>query len=217
MARSKWKAGRDKRDGGQFIALPLVVLDSPGYRLASYPARAMLVDIAMQYSGGNNGKLTACAKYLHPKGWNSNATIHRAVRDLIDCRLLIETRKGARPNRAAWFALSWLALDQTSAIDIDPGLYRTGGYMRPDKSDSKGAVHAPPAGVGVGSLAPPRGVTALRLAPRAGAMRKTAQLEPAPSAGAYLEAPSATSPGLQAAVAGGGRPASLKRRVGEPV
>ena len=217
MARSKWKAGRDKRDGGQFIALPLVVLDSPGYRLASYPARAMLVDIAMQYSGGNNGKLTACAKYLHPKGWNSNATIHRAVRDLIDCRLLIETRKGARPNKAAWFALSWLALDQTSGIEIDPTLYRTGGYMRPDKLDANGAVHAPPSGVGVGSIAPPRGVTALRLAPRAGAMRATEQLVTAPPGGAYLEAPSATSSGLKAAVAGGGHAANLKRRAGEPV
>ena len=216
MARSKWKAGRDKRDGGQFIALPLVLLDSPGYRLASYPARAMLVDIAMQYTGANNGRLTACAKFLRPKGWNSNATIHRAVRDLIDCRLLIETRKGARPNRAAWFALSWLALDQTSAIDIDPGLYRTGGYMRPDKSDAKGAVHAPPAGVGVGLIAPPRGVTALRLAPRAGAMRATEQLVTAPPGGADLEAPSARASGRQALGAGGGCSESLGRHPGEP-
>ena len=106
MAGAKFKGNRDKRDGKTFVPLPMVMLESPGYRLASHPARALLIDIAMQYTGHNNGKLTACAKYLKPKGWRSSDTIVRARRELIDCGLLIETRKGARPNKAAWFALS---------------------------------------------------------------------------------------------------------------
>lgn len=47
VARSRFKGSADKRDGKTFLLLPLVVLESPGYRLASHPARALLVDIAM--------------------------------------------------------------------------------------------------------------------------------------------------------------------------
>lgn len=81
----KFKGNGDKRDGKRFVALPEVVLDSPGYRQARYPARALLTDIAMQYTGHNNGKLTACAKYLTPKGWTSNNTVLRAVHELQGC------------------------------------------------------------------------------------------------------------------------------------
>ena len=83
----RFKGNRDKRDGSRFLSLPLVVLESDGYRRAGHPARALLVDIAMQYTGHNNGKLTACAKYLKAKGWRSNDTIVRARRDLLDCSL----------------------------------------------------------------------------------------------------------------------------------
>ena len=191
MGRSKWKAGRDKRDGRTFIALPLVVLESPGYRLASYPARALLIDVAIAYTGSNNGKLTACAKYLRPKGWCSNATIHRALHDLIDCGLLIETRKGARPNKAAWFALSWLTLDQGQGLDIDPQHYRTGAYMRPDKPAGENASLAPSGGAAVAPIAPFRGAGGSTVAPSIGAVQGIAAPSPAPSGGAYLEIPSA--------------------------
>ena len=146
MSAKKFKGNRDKRDGRQFLLLPHVVLESPGYRLATHPARSLLIDIAMQYTGHNNGKLVSCAKYLKGKGWNSNATIVRARRDLIDCGLLIETRKGARPNRAAWFALSWLDLDQGQGLDIDPKFYRRGAYLTPDKPGHQAASIAPAGG-----------------------------------------------------------------------
>ena len=119
MARSKFKRNGDKCDGKTFVRLPTVVLESPGFRQAGITARALLIDLAMQYSGHNNGKLTACAKYLRPLGWKSNDTVVRARRELIECGLLLETRKGARPNKAAWFALTWLDLDQGQGLDIE--------------------------------------------------------------------------------------------------
>ena len=90
--------------------------------------------------------MTACAKYLHANGWRSNDTIVRARRELIDCGLLIETRKGARPNKAAWFALSWLDLDQGQDLDIEPKHYRRGEYVRPEKPASKNAALVPSGG-----------------------------------------------------------------------
>lgn len=191
MAHSKFKGGRDKRDGRRFAALPMVVLESPGYRLASHPARSLLIDIAMQYTGHNNGKLTACVKYLKPLGWRSNDTIVRARRELLDCGLLIETRKGARPNKAAWFALSWLDLDQAQGLDIDPKFYRRGDYMRPEKASTQNASLAPPGGVAATLIAPSGGARASIVAPSSGAVRAVSGSAPAPSGGAYLEIPSA--------------------------
>lgn len=153
----KTKGPGTKRDGTRFSALPQVVLESPGYRATGYPARSLLIDMTMGYSGKNNGKLTACAKYLKPLGWNSNSVLTRARRELIKCRLILETRKGARPNRAAWYALTWLDLDVTEGLDIDPKLYQRcfrGGYMRPDIDPIQGALLRPRNGAATPSIAP---------------------------------------------------------------
>ena len=215
MGAGKFKGNRDKRDGRQFVALPRVVLESPGYRQAGHAARSMLIDIAMQYTGHNNGKLVACAKYVEPIGWNSNATVLRAVRELLSCGLLIETRKGARPNKAAWFALSWLDLDQGEGLDIEPKLYRRGDYMRPDvaapvggnartvkatearklaalkkRTEKQNAPLTPSNGVERAPIAPSNGVRASILAPSDGAIRCTFGVPSTPLDGAYLEIPS---------------------------
>ena len=101
-----FKQSKQKRDGDRHIALPHVVIDSPSYRALGYAARCLLIDIARQYTGTNNGKLVACDKALKPMGWNSNQTIARGLRELQDAKLLIQTRMGMRPNRVAWVCLS---------------------------------------------------------------------------------------------------------------
>lgn len=78
-----------KRDSGRFLAFPHDVLRSPAYRSLGHVARSLLVDIALQYSGVNNGKLTACMKYLRPLGWTSADTVTRAKAALLESKLLI--------------------------------------------------------------------------------------------------------------------------------
>jgi hypothetical protein len=127
----------------------------------------------VQYTGRNNGKLTACAKYLVPLGWRSNDVIVRARRELIDCCLIVETRKGARPNRAGWYALTWLDLDVTEGLDIDPKLYQRcfrGGYMRPDNEPIHGASLTPRGGAATLAIAPADGVRHATAVPRGGAI-----------------------------------------------
>jgi hypothetical protein len=161
MAKS-YKQSKAKRDGDRYLALPHVVIDSPSYRALGYPARALLIDIARQYTGSNNGRLVACAKYLKPLGWNSNDTVTRALGELKASGLLIETRMGMRPNRAAWFALGWYQLDAVDGMDIDPRTYRTGAY--------KIAALIPRVGVESVRTVPAGGVRASVVAPFAGAI-----------------------------------------------
>ncbi len=110
MAKSYRKSENDSRDSGRFISLPISLLDSVTYQRLNFSAKALLIDIASQFKGENNGKLVACDKFLKPRGWKSKATIHKALKELLESGLLIMTRQGARPNKASWFGVAWYGL-----------------------------------------------------------------------------------------------------------
>ena len=155
------KAG--KLDIGRFTALPHAVIHSEQYRQLGYAARALLFDIAAQYNGKSNGSLVCCTKYLRPLGWNSNGTISRATKALVESGLLIQTRQGMMPpqSQAAWFALGWFGLDITEGLDIEPKYYRR-CQLTPIKTLTpiKGAVRrytAPAIGIATSNLAPIKG------------------------------------------------------------
>ncbi|QLQ24767.1 MAG: hypothetical protein HZT41_07795 [Dechloromonas sp.] len=118
------------RDGSRFLALPHVVMDSPAFRNLSGPALRLLLDIAREYRGDNNGQLVACSAYLKTRGWNSNDTAMRARRELEASGLIVETRKGMRPNRAAWYALTWASLDWIPAMDLPRAQFTRSAYLK---------------------------------------------------------------------------------------
>lgn len=115
--------GRDKRrskagrDAGGFIAMPWAVLDCPAYLGLSMSARALLWEFARQLRGDNNGSLLCSRAFMRERGWNSNDQLTRAKRELLDAGFLFETVKGQRPNRASWYACTWLALDRLDGFD----------------------------------------------------------------------------------------------------
>lgn len=135
MARNskRWKEAKDKRDGGAFVAIPLSVLQSRAYLDAGPYARMLLIDLAMQYKGDNNGDLCAAWKVMQPRGWRSEETLQKAKRELLDQGLIVETRKGARPNKASLYALTWCALDPCDGkLDLSPNAYPRGAYRLRD-------------------------------------------------------------------------------------
>ncbi|MFW8744843.1 hypothetical protein [Mesorhizobium japonicum] len=110
MAKSYRKGWNDGRDSGRYIAFPASVLDSNTFHSLNYSARSLLIDIASQFKGQNNGKLVACESFLMPRKWKSKTTIHSALKELLESGLLIMTRRGARPNKASWFGVAWYPL-----------------------------------------------------------------------------------------------------------
>jgi hypothetical protein len=152
------------RDGSRFVAFPFVLLDSPAYMALSFSAKALLIDIARQYSGANNGRLTICEKVLAPRGWNSNATIHKAKKELLHSGLLCETRKGAKPNKASWFALTWQRLDWDVQMDIARTGFSQGSYLKNNFRPPENGVEEP-------ITAPETGVEQSLATPKNGAMR----------------------------------------------
>lgn len=117
MSKPRKRYGTSSRDAGGFAAIPWIVLDSPAYQALSHPAKALLVEIARQFHGDDNGRMVATLAYLKPRGWNSHDTIQRAKLELLASGLLYETAKGCRPNKASWYAVTWLSLDRLDGFD----------------------------------------------------------------------------------------------------
>ena len=140
--RNKLRRGDASRDGGRFIALPWSVLDSQAFLGLGYPARALLLEMARQFLGDNNGRLLCSRTYMAGRGWASHATLMRARDELLSAGFLFETVKGQRPNKASWYALTWRALDRHPSFDAGAVEgFRRGAYQA---SDPLPAIQAKP-------------------------------------------------------------------------
>lgn len=130
MTKRRFKNAAEKRDGSGFIAVPLVVLESSAYINLSTAATKLLWDVAAQLRGDNNGHLYCAWVVMSSRGWKSEATLNKAKKELLESGLLFETRKGARPNKAAWYAVTWQALDAITGMDINAASFPRGAYRR---------------------------------------------------------------------------------------
>lgn len=116
MAKRKRYAS-SSRDRGGFVALPWTVLDSAAYQALSHPAKALLFEVARQFHGDDNGRMLLTRQYLATRGWKSADVIQRAKDELLAAGLIYQTVMGMRPNKAAWFAVTWLSLDRLDGFD----------------------------------------------------------------------------------------------------
>jgi hypothetical protein len=125
------KRNRTGREGGRFIALPHSVLESPAYLRLKHPARALLLEFALQYRGDDNGRLLCSEAHLKKRGWKSNGVITRAKRELLEAGFIHETVKGQRPNKASWYAVTWITLDRLTGYDPDAAkTFERGAYRK---------------------------------------------------------------------------------------
>lgn len=145
----KGSAPKDKRDGGggAVMVVPHCVLNSAAYKSLSGRAVKLLWDIAMQYNTHNNGALLASRRYMHDKrGWTSSDTLYKAKAELLQRDLLLETVQGRLPNKASWYGLTWLALDDIKGLEISTQSWPRGAYARwSPESNPKPKRKPPPA------------------------------------------------------------------------
>lgn len=125
---TKKKASTLERIEGQvYFGIPLTVMDSVAFMGASHTARSLLLEVLRQHNGRNNGHLHITMSWLRKRGWSSSDTVTRAKDELLERRLIVQTRQGGR-TKPSLFAVSWLHITNLTGLDILPGDYRPGAY-----------------------------------------------------------------------------------------
>ena len=109
-------AGKDpkRRKRGAFISLPKALLFSREYAALSNGAKVLLIDIAAQYKGYNNGALTAAWKPMRDRGWKSKRGLYRARDELLETGFLVITHyQRSTSRRPIYYAITWEGIDET--------------------------------------------------------------------------------------------------------
>lgn len=213
----------DSREPGGYCALPWCVIDSQAFQSLSYPAVALLIELARQYVRNNNGKLLLSGRYLATRGWRSKDVIERARRELLDVKLIYQTVQGHRPNKASWYAVTWYTLDRLPGYDAGAvegfrrGMYAS--FQLPTPASTREALFekwrghgktaapkidrlSPAGGVKRAATAPAGGVESLSTTPANGAIRALLPSRSTPSNGHHLDKPFCTGESLAAGFGG---------------
>jgi hypothetical protein len=119
-----------KKDMRPFLRVPIALLNCPKFRALSPIAIKLLLDIGGQYNGKNNGDLCAAWKIMQPKGWNSEATLNKAKKELIAAGFLAVTRIGRLPNLCSLYGITWQALNPNPKLDYGPNGFPYGEWEK---------------------------------------------------------------------------------------
>lgn len=104
-----------------FLHLPSVLLKHPDFISLRPNSLKLLVDIASQYNGRNNGDLCAAMSILRKRGWNSNAQLSKGMRELLEKNLICQTRQGGLNLGPNLYAITWQPIDECGGkLDVSP-------------------------------------------------------------------------------------------------
>lgn len=141
MATDKRWRHTGRRTGASFVQIPHFVLESRQWGEMDAYAMKLLMELARQYKGSNNGDLSATAEMLKDRSatWSSKDTLPKKLRHLEDHGWIVKTRQGGRHVGCNLYAITWWPID---ACD--------GKHQHPSESKAshlwKNAIGTPPAG-----------------------------------------------------------------------
>ena len=77
----------------------------------SIRAKALILDLTMQYTGRNNGDLIITWKYMKSRNWRSRGTLDSAKQELLDKGMIELTRQGGL-GFASLYAVTWWPINE---------------------------------------------------------------------------------------------------------
>lgn len=114
MALTREKS-KGRKSTGRFAGIPHAVMNHPDYIALSAYAVRLLLEMARQFNGHNNGDLSAAFSVLKKRGFKSKTTLAKLLRELEGNDLIRCSRPWRFLNpgsQCALFALTWLAMDE---------------------------------------------------------------------------------------------------------
>lgn len=106
----------------------------------SASAKALLLDLAYQYRGHNNGDLGVAWQVLRKRGWKSKATIQKSCKELERAGLIRCVRQGRFMNpggTCSLYALTWEPIHRQD-LDVAPTGRPLRVFGRPAPSEVPG-------------------------------------------------------------------------------
>jgi DNA-binding PadR family transcriptional regulator len=113
---------RKKRyaDIEHFAKIPVSVLESEAGRTLPHAAFKVLVILASQWRGGNNGTLALTERYGRRFGLSGRDTLYRSLRELERRGLIVCTRRGFKSKKMfSLFALGWESITHRDGVPLD--------------------------------------------------------------------------------------------------
>ncbi len=147
MSRGSYRRERTtgRKESGSFLQLPHAVLSSVAFLGLSAQAVKLLLDIAIQYRGNNNGDLGASWTVMRKRGWKSRDTLDKALCALLQGGLIEKTRQGGR-HKCSLYALTWKAIDECKGkLDVGATKVASGAWRGLPNDSPKNKSLARPA------------------------------------------------------------------------
>ena len=114
----KWLNNKGRYPFKFFVMFPCDVLSHEIFRTLSPRATKLVVDIAAQYRGSNNGDLCAPLSLMKKRGWNSSDQLNKAKKELVEKDVIRVARQGGL-NKCNLYALTWFPIDECKGkLDI---------------------------------------------------------------------------------------------------
>jgi hypothetical protein len=129
MANSYSKA-KGRNEKGRFVALPHHCLNHENYIRMNDKAKVLVVNVALQYNGGNNGDLCIAFSMMKKQGWRSKQTLYLAINELLHYGWLVRTRIGGLNKTPNLYAITFHPIDECKgkldikATKIPPGNWK---------------------------------------------------------------------------------------------
>lgn len=111
-----------------FAGIPRHVMRSKSFRSLGSSAIRILIWLAYEYRGKNNGDLAATHSLAKEWGIQAKDTLTNGLRELIDNEIIIKTRDGRFMNpgsECALYALTWASIDECPGKNLEVAWTRT--------------------------------------------------------------------------------------------
>lgn len=158
--------------GKHFAQVPVEVLTSEACRTLSNYAHRVLIALAAQFRGNNNGDLSLTWSMAPAFGINSKEQLNSSTKILIERGLITKTRQGGKkPLGPTLFAVTWHPInDLRGKIDSGPTTSASNAWAAWSSAPPAGQTKINQQHHRRGATAPPAGQTARKSAPPAGQM-----------------------------------------------
>ena len=81
----------------------------------------LLIDLGSQFNGYNNGDLCASLSVMRKRGWNSNQQLTKALKELLERNLIVQTKQGGLNLGPNLYAITWHRIDECNGkLDANP-------------------------------------------------------------------------------------------------